>query len=79
MAAEEKSETCATHNVRFDPFSLRRIILHPRIPRGVFKGEDRIRGIGNWQHVKVNRTTVIDNELGDSARRPGRLPGPCSR
>jgi len=60
---EDRSNATGPKDVAFDPQALRAVIVNPWMPSAVFASVKKvICGTQGWKHLKVRRTTLVDNE-----------------
>jgi hypothetical protein len=52
-----------TKDIPFDPAALQQVVVNPWMPRAVYESvRTLIRSIRGWQDLRVERTTLVDNE-----------------
>ena len=60
---EDKTSATGPKDVSFDPQALRTVVVNPWMPSAVFESvKNVIRSTDGWAHLKVRRTTLVDNE-----------------
>lgn len=72
---EDPETSREAYDVPFDPSALHRIVINPWMPKAVYDSvKTLISGIGNWKHLKVDPTTLIDNERWRQCAAGGNAP-----
>ena len=62
-------------DVSFDRSALQRVVVNPWMPKSVYESvRDLIVGLDDWKHLKVHRTTLVDNEEWRLLARGGHSP-----
>ncbi len=60
---EDSATSREAKDLPFDPSALQRVIVNPWMSKAVYDSvKTLILGIDGWKHLKVSRTTLVDNE-----------------
>lgn len=60
---EDAANATGPRDIAFDPRALRAVVVNPWMPSAVFESVKKvICGTDGWEHLKVRRTTLVDNE-----------------